>query len=133
MRNKNETDSLNELILVMEKKHANDLELFKEQFHVVYNSLRPVNLIKGVFQDVTASSEIKNNLVNNAMGLGAGFLLKKILLGNSHHPVKRVLGILLQFGVTNLVSKKFPNIKSIGGSLVKSLFKKSHIKASSFN
>ena len=124
-RNKNETDSLNELILVMEKKHANDLELFKDQFHIAYNSLRPINLIKGVLHDVTASPEIKNDIVSNAIGLGAGFLSKKILVGNSHHPFKRVLGTLLQFGVANLVSKKTPNLKAIGGSLLKSLFKKS--------
>lgn len=125
MRNKNETDSLNELILIMEKKHTNDLELFKDQFHVTYNSLRPINLIKGVFHDVTASPEIKNDFVNNAIGLGAGFLSKKLLVGNSHHPVKKVLGTLLQFGIANLVSKKSPKLKAIGGSLLKSLFKKS--------
>lgn len=79
MKTKNETDSLNELIITMEKKRAYEAELLNEQFHAACDSLKPLNLIKGVLHEVTDSDspEIKNNLVNNAIGLGTGFVSKK--------------------------------------------------------
>jgi hypothetical protein len=123
MTTKNETDLLNELIITMEKKHAYDLELLKEQFHVAYESLKPLNLIKSVFHDVTDSLEIKSNLINNAIGLCTGFLSKKLLTGSSQNPIKKVLGTLIQFGVANLVSKHSDDIKSIGGNFLKHFLK----------
>ena len=123
MKTKNETDSLNELIITMEKKRAYQLELLKEQFPVACESLKPLNLIKSAFHEVTNSPEIKGNLLNNAIGLGTGFVSKKIVMGNSHNPIKKVLGTLLQFGVANLVSKHSEDIKLIGGNLLSRIFR----------
>jgi len=124
MKNRNETDSLNELIVLQEQKYDMDLELLKEQFHVTYESLKPVNLIKSLFHEVTASPEIKNDMVSNVIGLGTGFLSKKLLINGSHNPAKRVFGTLIQFAVANLVSKHSDSIKTIGGNLLKHFFAK---------
>lgn len=123
MKTKNETDSLNELIIAMEQKRAYEVELLKEQLHVACDSLKPLNLIKSVFHEVTDSPEIKNNLVNNAIGLGTGFVSKKIITGNSHNPFKKILGTLIQFGVANVVSKHSDDIKSIAKNLLKGFLK----------
>ncbi|NDP28750.1 MAG: hypothetical protein GZ087_15215 [Flavobacterium sp.] len=124
MKNKNETDALNHLIFAQEVKRANDLEQLKNQFHVVYESVKPINLVKNLFHEVTASPEIKNNLVGNAIGLGTGFLTKSILLGTSHNPIKKVLGIVFEFAVANIVSKHSDGIKVIGRNLLKHFLKK---------
>jgi hypothetical protein len=124
MKKTNETDSLNELIALYEQKHDYELKALKEQFHVAFESLKPINLIKGVFHEVTASPEIKTDLANNAIGLGAGFLSKKLFLNHSHNPVKRIIGTTLQFAVANLVSKHSDTIKTIGGNLIRSFFNK---------
>lgn len=118
MKTKNETDSLNDLIILVEQKRAYELELLKEQLYLVSESLDPINLIKNVFHEVVDSPEIKNNLVNSAIGLFTGFISKKVLTGNSHNSFKRVLGTLIQFGVTNVVSKHSDDVKTI----VKNLF-----------
>lgn len=118
MKTKNETDSLNDLIILVEQKRAYELELLKEQLYLVSESLDPINLIKNVFHEVVDSPEIKNNLVNSAIGLFTGFISKKALTGNSHNSFKRVLGTLIQFGVTNVVSKHSDDVKTI----VKNLF-----------
>lgn len=128
MKNKNATDTLNELILVQEMKYANDLERLKEQFDVAYESVKPINLIKNLFHEVTASPEIKNNLLNNVIGFGTGFLSKKLLLGNLHNPVTKVFGTLFEFAVANLVSKHTGGIKTIGENLLKHFLKKSKTK-----
>lgn len=128
MRTKNETNSLNELIITMEKKRANELELLKEQFQVTYESLKPLNLIKSIFHDVTDSPEIKSNLVNNVIGLCTGFLSKKLLTGSSQNPIKKVLGTLIKFGITNLVSKHYDHIKLISVNFLKHFLKLNKIK-----
>jgi hypothetical protein len=124
MKNRNETDALNELILAEEFKHANDLEQLKDQFHLAYESIKPINLVKNLFHQATASPEIKSDLVSNAIGLGTGFLTKTLLLGFSHNPIKKVVGTVFEFAVANLVSKHSDKIKRIGGNLYNHFLKK---------
>jgi hypothetical protein len=124
MRSKNETDSLNELIILQERKHETQLELLKEQFNAAYESIKPINLIKSVFHEVTATPEIKNDLASNVIELGTGFLSKKLLVDGSHSPVKRVIGTVVQFAIANLVLKNSDTIKTIGSNLLKHLFNK---------
>ena len=128
MKNRNETDALNELILVQEMKYANDLEQLKEQFHIAYESVKPINLVKNLFHEVTASPEIKNDLLSNVIGFGTGFLSKKLLLGSTHNPIKKVFGTLFEFAVANSVSKHTDGIKTIGGNLLKHFLKKNKTK-----
>lgn len=124
MTTKNETDLLNDRLIVVANKRAADLTLLKEQFHLAYESIKPINLIKTLFHDVTTSPEIKNNLVNTAVGISTGFLSEKLLFGNSNNPLKRGLGALFQFAVANLVSNNSQRIQSVGKNLMK-VFSKS--------
>jgi len=133
MRSKNETDSLNELIILEERKHDTQLELLKEQFHIAYESVKPVNLIKSVLHEVTASPEIKNDMASNVIGLGTGFLSKRLLVDGSHSPIKRVIGTVVQFAIANLVSKHSDTIKTIGSNLLKHFFNKQKSRKSSEN
>ncbi|SHG19461.1 hypothetical protein SAMN05443549_102378 [Flavobacterium fluvii] len=128
MKNRNETDALNELILVQEMKYANDLEQLKEQFHIAYESVKPINLVKNFFHQVTASPEIKNGILSNVIGFGTGFLSKKLLLGSTHNPIKKVFGTLFEFAIANTVSKHSEGIKTIGGNLLKHFLKKTRTK-----
>lgn len=123
MKMKNETDALNETIVLLQNKRAEELKLLKEQFHLTYESLKPINLIKSTFHEVTASPEIKNNILNNAIGLTTGYLSRKVLVGASHNPIKKIFGILLQFAIANVVSKHTDTIKSAGENLLHRIFK----------
>jgi hypothetical protein len=118
MKTKNETDTLNDLIILVEQKRAYELELLKEQLHLVGENLHPLNLIKSVFHEIVDSPEIKNNLVNSAIGLFTGFISKKVLTGNTHNSFKKILGTIIQFGVTNVVSKHSDDLKSIVKNLL---------------
>lgn len=124
MKNKNATDTLNEMIIVQKMIYDNDLEQLKNQFDVAYESIKPINLVKNLFHEVTASPEIKNNLLSNLIGFGTGFISKKLLLGATHNPIKKVLGTLFEFAVANVASKHSDGIKTIGGNLFKRFFNK---------
>jgi hypothetical protein len=118
MKAKNETELLDESILLLKSKKETELILLKEQFHATYESLRPVNLIKKAFSDVTSSSTIKSNLLGNVLGVGIGILSKKLVIGNTHNPLKKLIGIALEFAVAKVVSKNSQEIKSTGENLI---------------
>lgn len=124
MKKTNETDSLNELILRQEQQYDTDLRNLKKQFHTAYESLKPINFIKSVVHEVTASPEIKNDMVDNVIGLTTGFISKKLLLDGTDSPVKKIFGTILQFAVANVVAKHSETIKTIGGNLLNYFSKK---------
>ncbi len=119
MKTINQTAALDQMIVEAKRKRDNDFVLLKEQFHEAYESVKPINLIKGLINDVTSAPEIKNNMLSNVIGIGTGLLSKKFLMGSSHNPIKSVLGNILQFTVANVVSKHADDIKAVGENLLK--------------
>lgn len=117
MKNKSETDALNEAIIKLHHKRVYELQLLKEQFQITYESLKPINLIKKTFHEVTTSPEIKNNILDNVIGLGTGILSKKLLIGNSRNPIKKLIGTILEFTIAGVVSKHADGIKSTGENI----------------
>jgi hypothetical protein len=105
--------NLKETILQLERKQAVELKLLREQLHLTYESIKPINLVKNTFKEVAASEELTDNIVNTSVGLAAGYVSKKIFEKASHSPFRKLLGTALLFGVTNLVSKNPHTVKSI--------------------
>ncbi|HKC69771.1 MAG TPA: hypothetical protein VKG26_16145 [Bacteroidia bacterium] len=120
---KNETELLNEKIISLENRRVHELTLLKEHLYHMHEELKPVNFIKNTLKEITASPEIKNTLLDNAMGLITGFISKKIIVGSTHNPIKNLLGNILQFAVANMVSKHSDTIKTAGGSLLERIIK----------
>ncbi|MGO4904020.1 hypothetical protein [Flavobacterium sp. W20_MBD1_R3] len=105
MKQINATDTLQEMIVLLQKKQTVELMQLKDQYHYTYESLRPLNIVKNIFTDMTTSAELRGNLINNIVGISTGYLTKKVMLGATHNPIKRILGTLLQFVITNVVTK----------------------------
>ena len=105
MKKINETQILKETILLMKMKQSEEFLQLKDQYLYTFESLKPLNLIKNAFGQMATSSEFKGNILSNVIGITTGYLTKKVLLGSTHSPIKRMLGTLLQFVITNLVTK----------------------------
>jgi hypothetical protein len=120
----NYAEALDETIKKLEDQQKQEKKLLKEQFNVAYESLKPANLIKSAIKEFTTSGELKDNMVNYAVGMGTGYLSKKAVVGSSHNPFKNILGTIVQYGVSNIVSKKSDLIKSAGNGLLNLLFHK---------
>ena len=118
MKNINQTDALNKVIEVLQKKKEIEFLVLKEQFQITYESLKPINLIKSTLADVASSPELKNNVLNNVIGLTTGYISKKVLLGSSRNPIKILLGSLFQFAIAKVVSKHTESIKTTGENIL---------------
>ena len=105
MKKQNETEALKEAIAILKLKQAEDLVQLKDQYYYTYESLKPINILKKTFGQLSTSSEFKGNILNNVIGITTGYLTKKVLLGSTHNPIKRILGTVLQFVVTNIATK----------------------------
>ena len=119
----NQTEALNKTIAALQEKKEIEFSLLKEQFQITYESLKPINLIKSTLANVASSPELKNNVLNNVIGLTTGYISKKVILGNTRNPIKILLGSLFQFAVANVVSKHTESLKSTGENILKRIFR----------
>ncbi len=112
MQNINSTAELREAIMLLEIKQLEEARKVKEEFHLLYESLKPINLIKDSIHNLITMPEIKGNILNLSLGQATGFLTKSAFLRGSSNPIKRLLGNVLQFGVGNYVARHPEGIKS---------------------
>lgn len=112
-------------ILRLEYQQSEDGRALKEQFHLAYNSVKPANIILNTIKDLGESSILKDNFLNTSVGLGTGYLSKMIFQGVVNSPVKKLLGSVLMYGITNFVSRNPDGIKLMGKKLFKMFGSKS--------
>lgn len=105
MKKLNQNELLNQKIAQLTVKHKMELEELKEQFHLVQSSLTSTNIVQeginGFYQTVTS----KENLVSTIVSIVGGYVSKKVIVGSSENPIKKVVGNVLQFLVTGYLSK----------------------------
>ena len=124
MKNITTAIDLNNAIQLLEAKQANEWMLLKEQTHVIYENMKPVNIIKKSMKELVTAPDFKGNIIDTTLSIAAGYLSKKVAVGNTHNPVTQLLGTLLQIGVTNIVSKNTAGIKTVAAQLVTTIFNK---------
>lgn len=132
MKQANPTKALNENILLLQNRQAAEWISLKDQFHITYEKIKPVNLIKKTFNDVVNSPELKGNITDNVIGITTGYLSKLVFFGASRNPITWLSGKLFQVAITKAVSRHPDFIKSAGMNIVKGLMKfRSKIKIDS--
>ena len=100
------TSDLDTAIKRLERKRSLQEEELREHFHIILESLKPTNILKHTLHEVQESTPLKHNLFKVALGLGAGYFSRKLVIGKSAGLVKKALGTALQYGITQFVAKK---------------------------
>ena len=106
----------------LENQNLIQKNVITEQFNNTLESLKPMNLLKSSFSKVTKTPGLVENIINATVGLGAGLLSKKILIGKSTGILKKLLGNAVEFGVAGLITKNSASIKSTGMNLFNKIF-----------
>jgi len=100
-------------------------QLLKEQFYFTYESLKPINLLRSTIYDITTSPHLMDSILGTATGLATGYLSRKIMMiGASGNLFRKLLGSVMQLGVTNVVSQNPDKIKSIGQYIFQHILRK---------
>ena len=114
---------LQEAIKKLEDKSMVQKNDLIDQFHATYESFKPINLLKSSLNKVVHSPGTVDNVINATIGLGAGVISKRLLIGKSAGILKKLFGMAFEFGVAGLVSKNSDSIKSGGINLLSKIFK----------
>jgi hypothetical protein len=115
----NSETSLREAILKLEGKRTVEGEMLKEQFFSTFESIKPLNMLKTGLREAASSHELKADILNSAVGLGAGFLSKVLFQRLTKNPVKRMLGTALMLGVARLVARNPETVQKLGRGIMK--------------
>jgi hypothetical protein len=124
MQNITSSAGLKDAIKLLEAEQEIKAQLLKEQLYLTYESLKPVNLLRHTLKEISSSPYLIDNISGTAMGLLSGFLSRKIFVGSSGNLIRKLIGSILQFGVTNVVAQNSDVIKSIGQALLQHYFRK---------
>jgi len=124
MQNITSIAELKNAIQILEVEQNLQGKLLKEHFLLAYESLKPVNLLKSTMNDITKSPYLVDNIIGTAIGLATGYLSKKIFIGASANKIRKLIGSIMQYGITNVVAQNSDAIKSFGRSLFQQFFHK---------
>ncbi len=128
MKKIHNSEELRNAILDLEAKAIVAEEALKRQLHETIETFKPSNILKNTVSEVAASPQFKHNILNLALGLGAGLITNKIAVGRNAGLFARTIGTALQFGITSLIVKNKANEEKVGqkrGSLLKRIFSRS--------
>jgi hypothetical protein len=91
----------------------------KEQFHMAYESIRPVNILKGLAKDAITSPNLIGNVLATTIGLTTGFYTNKLIVGASTGILRKLMGSVIQTGITSIIARHPEAITSVGKFLTR--------------
>ena len=124
MQNITSITGLKNAIQLLKAEQAIKGQLLKEQLYLTYESLKPVNFLKGTLKNIVSSPYLIENILGNVLGLSTGYLSKKIVVGTSTNIVRKLFGSIVQSGVSGFIAKHPGTIKSVGHLLFQHIFRK---------
>ena len=128
MRSITTSEELKAAIQQLELQQADELIALKEQFHKTRESFKLLNIIKGSLKEVVSSPDLQAGALNSVIGFTSGILAKKLMIGKTINPFKKLLGIVVEMVVGRSVAKNADEIKSAGSSIFNTLFRKKELK-----
>jgi len=115
---------LRNAIQTAEIEQAHHCKMLKDQFFLTYESLKPVSLITSTLASISKSPFLIDNIMGTVMGLATGYLSRTLFIGSSVNRIRRLIGTILQFGITNVIAQNSDTITSFGKSLFRNIFHK---------
>ena len=98
------SEDLKTAIALLEIQRDAERVAISEQFSIVTDNLKPVNILKRSIHDIAGAFDLKDKLIQTGAGLIAGYLMRKVVVRTSTNPIVRLAAVALQFGVTNYIS-----------------------------
>jgi hypothetical protein len=119
----NNSAELHAAIEELEVQKEMQKDILVEKFHTIYESFKPMNLLKSSLNKIIKSPDVVDGIINTTIGLGTGLLSKNLLIGKSAGIVKKLLSTAVELGVVGLVSKNIDAVKLNGLNFLSKIFK----------
>jgi len=122
------SEELHAAIQELEIQQASELLILKEQYFKTKEGFKLTNLIRSKFKETISDPDLKTDALNAAIGFTSGILAKKLMIGKTINPFKKLLGIAVEMAVAGSVAKNADGIKSAGKSIFNMFFRKREIQ-----
>ena len=118
MQNITNAAELKSAIQLLQEEELIKRQLLQEQLKITFESLKPINLLKKTVKDFSSSPELIDNIIAHVAGLVSGYLSNKLFVGKSGNLFRKIIGVVLQLGVTKVVSQYPDAIRSFGRFII---------------
>ena len=115
---------LKEAIFELEIRKKEQGRTIKEKFYIIKENLEPANIIRNTINEVATSPSFRLNLLGAVLGLGAAYFSRKLVVGKSVNIFRKILGSVLQLGISAVVASKPGVLQNIGHTIFKRVFTK---------
>ena len=110
-------------ILELEKKKEIQKLTIKGQAHQAKQALNPVHFIKNTFSRVAETPEIKKILIGSIIGIGLGYIFKKVTTALQEEKLDNMVNKLVGHGMDKVVERNPNSLLSKAVSLTRQLAK----------
>ena len=110
--------SIAELEMRSKRQEAVLKEGLKSTGQSIKQTLKPANLLKSGMETVRHTPNIKTMAINTFIGLAAGYITRRFIVGKSRNIFKMTLGLAVQAGITKMVHNKLPEWQHKASALI---------------
>jgi hypothetical protein len=128
MQNITSIAGLKNAIQLLEVEHAANGRLLKEQFYSIYESFKPINLLRNTLHDISSSPNLIDNILGTGLGLATGLISNLVFKGIAGTGFRKLISPVLQSGVTNFVAQHSGSLRSVGEIMLLRIFRKKRIE-----
>ncbi len=118
MEKQNAVATLKESIRILEIRQAQEGQILKEHFKITYESLKPINLIRNSMKELASSFEIKSSLFETIISIVTGYFTQRMIVSSKSNIFKKIMVVLMQFGINNVVLKNIDVIRTFISDLI---------------
>lgn len=95
----------------LKEQEKEQVAALRQSLSGLAESLSPSGLLKSSLKEVVTSPGLRENLVDTAIGIGAGMVGKKLFVGRSNNIFRKLGGTALEFFLANIVRKQVPGLR----------------------
>ena len=128
MEHINSSVELKARISLLQAQALEERLALKQEITEIINNINPIKLITHGLKEIITSEEMKEGLFSLTMGMSAGYIAKKIVVGNSENAIQHIAGNVVGMVVSKNVAMHSDQIRSAGMLILKGIFSSSRTK-----
>jgi len=91
----------------------------KQEISIIVDNVNPIQMLTHGLKEIIKSPEVKHELFGLTLGMSAGYIAKKIVIGKSENTLQRIAGNVVGMVVSKNVALNLDKIQTVAFSLLK--------------
>lgn len=102
---KNKSQKLQNQIIKLQNRQKNEFAILKIETQMAWLQLSPSSLLNRAVTDIKDNHNTGDTVIEMVLSFVGGYFSKKILVGKSNSLFKNLLGYVVQYASTKIISK----------------------------